>query len=158
MLPLQPGDIFFCGPLSGCKSRLLSQETSYLNGLHLPTILQLRERAPSARGSCAQRQTPGACRGYELQRALEWRSVALVGMQRGGPSPPIAARPLIARPRSACPANDESYMRRLDARRWYTICVATAKPTCDPGGQSEAGGRGPLRLAGTPKTGAGGFE
>ena len=36
--------------------------------LHLPTILQLRECAPSARGSCAQRQTAGACRGYELQR------------------------------------------------------------------------------------------
>ena len=50
---------------------------------YTPTRLQLRERE----GSRAQRQAAGACRGGELHHTLEWRSVALVGMQRGRPSP-----------------------------------------------------------------------
>ena len=53
------------------------------NCLQSPTVLQLREHE----GSRAQRQAAGACRGCELQRALEWRSVALVWMQWGGPGP-----------------------------------------------------------------------
>ena len=53
------------------------------NCLQSPTVLQLREHE----GSRAQRQAAGACRGCELQHALEWRSVALVWMQWGGPGP-----------------------------------------------------------------------
>ena len=69
-----------------CKSGPLSQLGDRLTAyrvLQSPTVLQLREHE----GSRAQRQAAGACRGCELQHALEWRSVALVWMQWGGPGP-----------------------------------------------------------------------
>ena len=56
------------------------------NCLQSYTATAARARAERG-GSRAQRQAAGACRGCEPQHTLEWRSVALVGMQRGGPSP-----------------------------------------------------------------------
>ena len=74
------------------------------------TVLQLREHAQSARAHARSGKRLEPAGGCKLQHALEWRSVGLVRMQRGAPSPVLAPylRPPVARPHSACPTNDES--------------------------------------------------
>ena len=79
-------------------ARLLSprhgRQANYLRSL------SYARRAPSA----AQGQGGLTCRSCEQEHALELRSVALVGRL----APALYSRPPVARPRSACPTNDET--------------------------------------------------